>query len=36
MITVTSSTDAIIETLKTEEPKAIYWMKKMLHGERGY
>jgi hypothetical protein len=36
MITVTSSTEVIIETLKTEEPKAIYWMKKMLHGERGY
>lgn len=36
MITVTSATDEILNQLKAEEPKAIYWLKKMHHGEKGY
>lgn len=36
MITITSTTEQIIQELRDEEPKAIYWLKKMFHGERGY
>ena len=36
MITVTSTTEQVLRELRTEEPKAMYWLKKMYHGERGY
>ena len=36
MITVTSTTEQVLRELRTEEPKAMYWLKKMFHGERGY
>lgn len=36
MITVTSTTAQILQELRDEEPKAIYWLKKMCHGEKGY
>lgn len=36
MITVTTATDEILKVLRTEEPRALYWLKKMFHGERGY
>ena len=36
MITVTSPTEQILKELNEEESKAIYWMKKQFHGERGY
>ena len=28
MITVTSTTDQVLRELRTEEPKAMYWLKK--------
>lgn len=36
MITVTSTTAQILQELKEEEPKAMYWLRKMCHGDRGY
>ena len=36
MITVTSSTAQILKELREEEPKAMYWLKKMYHGDKGY
>lgn len=36
MITVTSTTAQILQELREEEPKALYWLKKMFHGDKGY
>ena len=36
MITVTSTTEQVLRELRTDEPKAMYWLKKMFHGDRGY
>lgn len=36
MLTVTSPTDQVLRELSAEEPKAVYWLKKQFHGERGF
>ena len=36
MITLTSTTDQILQELKEEEPKAQFWLRKMFHGDKGY
>lgn len=36
MITLSSPTQQIIDELIAEEPKAVYWLKKQYHGDKGF